>query len=137
MTQKYHSQAYNLKTKILKDTYIPLFIAPLFTIARTCKQPRRPSTDEWIRKFWYIYTTEYYSAIRRNAFESILMRWMNPEPIIQSEVSQKQKYKYHTLMHIYGIQKDGTDEFVFRAAMEKQTQKNRLKDPGGGEEGEG
>ena len=62
---------------------------------------------------------------------------MNLEPIIQSEVSQKEKYKYHTLMHMYKIQKDGTDEFVFRAAMEKQTQKNRPKDPGGGEEGEG
>ena len=65
------------------------------------------------------------------------MRWVNLEPIIQSEVSQKEKYKYHTLMHMYKIQKDGTDEFVFRAAMEKQTQKNRPKDPGGGEEGEG
>ena len=80
-----------------------MFIAPLFTIARTCKQPRRPSTDEWIRKFWYIYTTEYYSAIRRNAFESILMRWMNPEPIIQSEISQKEKAKYHILTYIEGI----------------------------------
>ena len=67
------------------------------------KQPRCPLTDEWIKKLWYIYTMQYYSAIKRNAFESVLMRWMNLEPIIQSEVSQKEKDKYHTLMHIYGI----------------------------------
>ena len=63
---------------------------------------------------------EYYSAIKRNTFELVLMRWMNLEPIIQSEVSQKEKYKYHILTHIYGILKDGTDELIFRAAMEKQ-----------------
>ena len=89
--------------KIEKDTCIPLFIAALFKIARTWKQPRCPSTDEWIKKLWYIYTMEYYSAIKRNAFESVLMRWMNLEPIIQSEVSQKEKDKYHILTHIYGI----------------------------------
>ena len=80
-----------------------MFTAALFTIARTWKQPRRPSTDEWIKKLWYIYRMEYYSAMKRNTFESILMRWVNLEPIIQSEVSQKQKDKYHILMHIYGI----------------------------------
>ena len=69
--------------------YIPLFIAALFKIARTWKQPRCPLTDEWIKKLWYIHTMEYYSAIKRNAFESVLMRWMNLEPIIQSEVSQR------------------------------------------------
>ena len=90
-------------TKIEKDTCIPLFIAALFTIARTWKQPRCPSTDEWIKKLWYIYIMEYYSAIKRNAFESVLMRWMNLEPIIQSEMSQKEKDKYHILIHIYGI----------------------------------
>ena len=68
-----------------------MFIAALFIIARTWKQPRCPSADEWIRKLWYIYTMEYYSAIRNNAFESVLMRWMKLEPIIQSEVSQKKK----------------------------------------------
>ena len=94
---------YPEETKIERDTCIPLFIAALFTIARTWKQPRCPSTDEWIKKLWYIYTMEYYSAIRRNAFESVLMMWMNLEPIIQSEVSQKEKDKYHILMHIYGI----------------------------------
>ena len=75
-------------------------IAALFAIARTCKQPRCPSTDEWIKKLWYIYTMEYYSAMKRNTFESVLMRWMNLEPIIQSEVSQKGKDEYHILMHI-------------------------------------
>ena len=64
---------------------------------------------------------EYYSAIKRNTFESVLMKWMNLEPIIQSEVSQKEKDKYHILTHIYGIWKNGTEEFIFRAAMEKQT----------------
>ena len=80
-----------------------MFIAPLFIRARTWKQPRCPSADEWRRKQWYIYTMEYYSAIKTNTFESVLMRWMNLEPIIQSEVSQKEKHQYSILMHIYGI----------------------------------
>ena len=71
-----------------------MFIAALFIIARTWKQPRYPSADEWIRELWYIYTMEYYSAIKKNAFESVLMRWMKLEPIIQSEVSQKEKHQY-------------------------------------------
>ena len=79
-----------------------MFIVALFTIARTWKQPRYPSTDKWIKKLWYIYTMEYYSAIKRNAFKSVLMRWMNLDPIIQSEVSQKEKNKY-ILTHIYEI----------------------------------
>ena len=91
---------YPEETKIEKDTCIPLFITALFTIARTWKQPRCPSTDEWIKKL-YIYTMEYYSAIRGNTFESVLMRWINLEPIIQSEISQKEKDKYHILTHIY------------------------------------
>ena len=81
----------------------PVFIAALFIIARTWKQPRYPSADEWIRKLWYIYAMEYYSAIKKNTFESVLMRWMKLEPIIQSEVSQKEKHQYSILMHIYGI----------------------------------
>ena len=85
----------------MKKSHVPSFIA--FTIARTWKQPRCPSTDEWIKKLWYIYTMDYYSAIKRNAFESVLMRWMNLEPIIPSEVSQKEKDKYCFLTHIYGI----------------------------------
>ena len=97
-----HLGIYPEETKVEKDTCIPLLTAALFTIARTWKQPRRPSTDEWIKKLWYIYTMEYYSAIKRNTFESVL-RWMNIEPSIQSEVSQKEKDKYHILIHIYRI----------------------------------
>ena len=80
-----------------------MFIAALFTITRTWKQPRYPSADKWIRKLSYIYTMEYYSAIKKNTFESVLMRWMKLEPIIQSEVRQKGKYQYSILMYIYGI----------------------------------
>ena len=76
-----------------------MFIAALFIIARTWKQPRCPSADEWIRKLWYIYTMKYYSAIKKNTFESVLMRWMKLEPIIQSEVSQKEKHQYSILTH--------------------------------------
>ena len=94
---------YHEKTKIEKDTCIPLFIAALFRIARTWKQPIYPLTDKWIKKVWYIYTMEYYSAIKRSTFESVMMRWMDLEPITQSEVSQKEKDKYHILMFIYGI----------------------------------
>ena len=79
------------KPEFERDTCTPLFIIALFTIASTWKQPRCPLADEWIRKLWYIYTMEYYSAIKKNAFESILMRWTKLEPIIQSEVSQKEK----------------------------------------------
>ena len=86
-----------------RDMCTPMFIAALFIIAKTWKQPRCPSADEWIRKQWYIYTMEYYSAIKKNSFESVLMRWMKLEPIIQSEVSQKEKHQYSILMHIYGI----------------------------------
>ena len=79
-----------------------MFIAALFIIARTWKQPRCPSADG-IRKLWYIYTMEYYSAIKKNTFESVLMRWVKLEPIIQSEVSQKEKHQYSIMMRNYGI----------------------------------
>ena len=69
-----------------------MFIAALFTIARTWKPPRCASAVEWIRKLWYMYTVEYYSAIKENTFESVLMRWMKLELIIQSEVNQKEKH---------------------------------------------
>ena len=91
------------ETKIERDTHIPLLIAALFTIARTWKQPRCLPLDEWIKNVWHIYTVKYYSAIKRNALESVLIRWMNLEPIAQSEVSQKEKDKYNILAHIYGI----------------------------------
>ena len=93
------------ETRIGRDTCTPVFITALFIIARTWKQPRCPSTDEWIRKQWYIYKMRYYLAIKKNTFESVLMRWMKLEPIIQSEVSQKEKHQYSILIHIYGIRK--------------------------------
>ena len=80
-----------------------LNITALFTRARTWKQPKCPLADKSIRKLWYLYTVEYYSAIKNDTFESFLMRWMKLEPIIQSEVSQKEKHKYSILTHIYGI----------------------------------
>ena len=91
------------ETRIERDIITPMFIAALFIIARTWKQPRCPLADEWIRKPWCIYTMEYYSAIKKNTFESVLMRWMKLETITQSEVSQKEKHQYSILMHIYGI----------------------------------
>ena len=94
---------YPEEVKIEKDTCIPMLTAALFTIDKTCKQPRCTLTDEWIKNLWYIYMMEYYSAIKMNAFVSVLMRWMNLEPIIQSEASQKEKDKHCILMHIYGI----------------------------------
>ena len=80
-----------------------MFIGTLFTIARTWKQRKCPSTDEWIKKMWYIYIMECYSAIERNEIESFVEMWMDLESVIQSEVSQKEKNKYHILTHICGI----------------------------------
>ena len=91
------------ETRIERHTCTPVFITALFTIARTWKQPRFPLAVEWIIKLWYICTMEYYWIIEKNAFESALMRWIKLEPIIQSEVSQKEKHQYSILMHIYGI----------------------------------
>ena len=95
MTQQSHCWACTPRKPELKETCTPVFIAALFIIART--------SEEWIRKLWYIYTMAYYSAIRKNTFESVLMMWMKLEPIIQSEVSQKEKHQYSVLTHIYGI----------------------------------
>ena len=86
------------ETRIERDAYTLMFIAALFIIARTQKQPRCPLANKWITKLWYIYTMEYYSAIKKNTFESVLMRWMKLEPIIQSEVSQKEKHQYSVLL---------------------------------------
>ena len=97
-----------------------MFITALFIIARSWKQPGCPSGYEWIRKLWYIYTMEYYSALKNNAFESVLMRWMKLEPIIQSEVSQKENHQYSILTHIYGIEKDGNDDPICETAKEIQ-----------------
>ena len=91
------------ETRRERDACTPMFIAALFVVARTWKQPRCPSTDEWIGKLWCMCTVEYSSAIERNTFESVLIRWMKLDPIIQSEVSQKEKHQYSILTHIYGI----------------------------------
>ena len=82
-----------------------MFTAALFTIARIWKQRKSPSTDEWVKKMWHIYTMEYYSAIKRNETELFVVRWMDLESVIQSEVSQEEKNKYRMLTHIYGILK--------------------------------
>ena len=104
---------YPEKTIIEKDTHTPVFIAAPFIIARTWNQPgcpwRQPiclSTEEWVKKLWYIYTMKYYSGIQGNEFESVLVRWMNPEPVIQSEVSQKEKSKLlHLNADIWNLEK--------------------------------
>ena len=80
-----------------------MFITALFIIARTWRQPRGPSVDEWIRKLWYIYTIEYYSTIKKNTFESVLMRWMKLDPIIQSEVSQRKTRIQYTNAYIWNL----------------------------------
>ena len=91
------------KTITQKESCTTMFIAALFTIARIWKQPKCPSTDERIKKMWHMYTMEYYSAIKRNKIELFVVRWMDIETVIQNEVSQKKKNKYHMLTHIYGI----------------------------------
>ena len=103
MTQQSHCWAYTLRKPELKETRTPTFITALFTIARTWKQARCSLAGEWIRKLWYTYTMDYYSATKKNAFESVLMRWIKLEPIIQREISQKEKHQYSVLAHIYGI----------------------------------
>ena len=109
------------ETRVERHRCIPMFIAALFTIARTWKQPRCSSADEWIRKLWYIYTVEYYSALKKNAFKSTLMRWKKLEPIIQSEVSQKEKYQYSILMHIYM----GFKKMVMMTVYARQQKRDR------------
>ena len=94
---------YPENTIIQRETCTTMFIAALFTIARTWNQPKCPSTDEWIKKMWHTYTMEYYSGIKRNEIELFVVRWMDLESVIQSEVSQKEKKKYSMLTHIGGI----------------------------------
>ena len=132
MTQQSHYWAYTQrKTIIQKDTCTPIFIAALFTMASSWKQPQCPSTDEWINKMWYIYTMEHYSAIKRNEIGSCVETWMDLETVIQSEVSQKEKNKYRILTHICGIQKNGTDEPVCKAEIETQMQRTNIWTPRG------
>ena len=93
---------YPVKTVIQKDTRTPMFTVALFTIARSWKQPKCSLTDEWIKKMWYIYTMEYYSAIKKNEIESFVEMWMDLETVIKSGVSQKEKNKYRILTHVCG-----------------------------------
>ena len=93
------------ETRSERDKCTPMFITALFIIVRTWKQPKCPSEDEWIRKLWYIYSMEYDSAIKKNSFELVPMRWMKLEPIIQSEVSQKDKDQYSILTHIWNFKR--------------------------------
>ena len=103
-----------------RDMCTPMFITALFTIAGTWKQPRCPLAEEWIKKLWYIHTMGYCSTIKKNVFELVLMRWMKLEPIIQSEVSQKEKHQFSILTHIYGICKDGNENLIHKTAKEIQ-----------------
>ena len=94
---------YPEKTIIQKESCTTMFTAALFPIARTWKQAKCPSRDEWIKKVWHIYTMEYYSAIKKSKIELFVVRWMDLESDIQSQLSQKEKNKYHILTHIYGL----------------------------------
>ena len=94
---------YPERATIQNESCTTMFSAALFTIARTWKQPKCPSTDEWIKKMWHIYTMEYYSATKRNEIELFVMSWMDLQSVIQSEISQKEKNKYRMLTHRYGI----------------------------------
>ena len=94
---------YPEKTIIQKESCTTMFFAALFTIARTWNQPKCPSRGEWVKKLWHIYTIEYYSAIKRNKIEFFVVRWMDLECVIQSEVSHKEKNKYRMLTHVYAI----------------------------------
>ena len=108
-----------------------MFTAALFTIARTWKQPKCPLTDKWIKKLWYIYTMDYYSAIKRNEIRSFVETWMDLESVIQSEVSQKEKSKYRIIKHICGIQKNGIGYLSCKAETETQTQRTNVWIPRG------
>ena len=126
MTQQYHFQAYTLKKSKLKKTHVPQC-----SLQRWLQQQGYGSNldvhrREWIKRLWYIYTMKYYSAVKRGTFESVLMRWINLEPMIQSKVNQKKKNKYCILVHIYRIWKDDTDESAHREAVEMQTQRTEL-----------
>ena len=97
-----------------------MFTAALFTLAKTWKQPKCPLAEEWIKMIWYIYTVEHYLAIKKNETVPFADMWMDIETVIQHEVSQKEKNKYHLLMHICGIRKSGIDELICKTKIETQ-----------------
>ena len=112
---------YPEKTIIQKESCTTMFIAALFTIARTWKQPKCPSTDGWIKKMWHIQKNGLLLRHKKNEIELFVMRWMDLESVLQSEVSQKEKNKYRMLTHIYVILKSGTDEPRSRSGIKTQT----------------
>ena len=112
---------YSEKTIIQKESCTTMFIAALFTIARTWKQPKCPLTYEWIKKMWHIYTMEYYSAIKRNEIELFVMRWMDLESVIQSEVkSEREKQILYGNTYIWNLKKNGSDEPKGRTGIKTQ-----------------
>ena len=113
------------ETRSERGTCTPMFITALFIIARTWKQPRCPSADKWIRKLWYIYAMEYYSAIKKNSFESVLMRWMKLEPVIQSEVSQKDKDHYSVKSLLMKVKEESE-----KVGLKLNIQKTKIKESG-------
>ena len=113
---------YPEKTVIQKESCTTMFIAALFTIARTWKQPKCSSTDEWIKKMWHIYTMEYYSAIKRNEIELFVVRWMDLESVIQSEVkSERQKHIPYANTYIWNQKKNGCEEPMGKTGIKTQT----------------
>ena len=99
---------------IQKDICSPLFIAALFTIAKTWKQPKYTSMDEWIKKIWYIYTMEYYSAIKKNKIMPFAATWVDLEIVILSEVNQAEKDKYHDITYMWNLKKNSTNELIYK-----------------------
>ena len=104
-----------------------MFIVALFTIARTWKQPKCPSTDEWIKKMWYIYTMEYYSAVKKNEIMPFAATWIDLEIIILSEVSQTEKDEYHMISHIGNLKKKDTNEIILQNRNRSTDIENKLK----------
>ena len=100
----------------------PVFIAALLTIAKTQKQPKCPSSDEWIKKMCYIYTMEYYSVIKKYEIMPFAATWVNLETVILNEVSQKEKDKYHMVSFTWGIKKrKDTNELIYKTEIDPQT----------------
>ena len=119
------------KTIIQKDTCTPMFTAALFTIVKTCKQPKCPSKAQWIKKILYVYTMEYYSVIIKNEIMPFVATWMDLEIIILSEISHTEEDKYHMIPLICGIKKNDTNEFIYKTETDSQTLKTNLWLPGG------
>ena len=97
-----------------------MFIAALFTIGKTWKQPKCPSTKEWIKKMWYIYTMEYYSAIKKNEVMPFAATWIDLEFVILSEVSQTEKEKYHMISHMWTLKKNDTNELIYKTETDSE-----------------